>query len=122
MQTGDEALLSIILAGQGILVKMLITLEPQMLVSINFCIHYTFLKLPGKMSKKRKNLIKKKYWSRLESNHCASGCWIERKPLKSLSHHVLYTYLHTLYLCLLVRGPGVNEALPGDYCPIFPLK
>ena len=35
-----------------------------------------FLKLAGKITKKRKN--RKKYWSRLDSNHCAPGCWITR--------------------------------------------
>ena len=39
MQNGDEALSSIILAGQGILVKMLITLEPH----LNFAYEYIFL-------------------------------------------------------------------------------
>ena len=26
----------------------------------------------------------------------------------------VFKYLYTLYLCLSERGPGVNEALPGD--------
>ena len=34
--------------------------------------HFAYLKLAGKMTKKRK-IIKKIYWSRLDSNHCASG-------------------------------------------------
>ena len=37
------------------------------------------LKLAGKMTKKCKH-IKKKYWSCQDLNHCASGCWISRKP------------------------------------------
>ena len=39
-----------------------------------------FFKLAGKMTKKKN--IKKKYWSRLDSNHCASGYWITRKVSK----------------------------------------
>ena len=41
------------------------------------------------MKKKRR----KKYWLRLDSNHWTSGCWITRKPLWSLGHHVLNTTL-----------------------------
>ena len=51
MQNGDAALQSIILAGRGILVKILITLE--------ILRTYTFLKLAGKMTKKRKRKEKK---------------------------------------------------------------
>ena len=36
MKTGDEAIPSIILAGQAVLVKMLITLEPHGIFGSNF--------------------------------------------------------------------------------------
>ena len=52
MQNGDDALPSIILAGQGLLVKMLITLEPHN-IFYHFLILKHFLKLAGKMTKKK---------------------------------------------------------------------
>ena len=68
------------------LMKMLLTLEPHHIFD-QFLHTYTVLKLAGKMTKN----IKKKYWSHLDSNNCASGCWITRKPLRPLCHHILYT-------------------------------
>ena len=85
MQNADEALLSIILAGQGLLVKMLITFEPHNIFFDQILHTYTFLKLAGKMTKT------KKYWTCLDSKHCALGCWIKRETPRPLGHHILYT-------------------------------
>ena len=72
MENGDEALPSIILAGRGLLIKMLITLEQHHnynLIKLCILIHF-FFKLAWKMIKKRHKNIKKKYWSRMDSSHC----------------------------------------------------
>ena len=54
MQNGDEALPNIILARQCLLVIMLITFELHHIFIIKFFILIHFLKLAGKMTKKRK--------------------------------------------------------------------
>ena len=41
-QNGDESLLSLILDGRGLLVKMLITLEPHHMFGSNFAFLYIF--------------------------------------------------------------------------------
>ena len=90
MQNGDEAPLSNSLAGHGLLVKMLIALEPHHICCYFAYLYIFFFKSAGKMTKKiTKN--GEKYWSCLDSNHCAPGCWIARKPLRPIGHHVLYT-------------------------------
>ena len=52
MQNGDEALSSIILVGQGLLVKMLITLEPHN-IFYQFLNTKIFLEIGRKMTKKK---------------------------------------------------------------------
>ena len=82
----DEGLLSISV-GCGQIVKMLITLEPHDI----FDYIYNF-DIGRENDKEKKKNIKKKYWSRPDSNHCAPGCWITR----SLLDHSATTYdIHT---------------------------
>ena len=54
MQNGDEASPSINLAGQALLVKMLITLEPHDIFSSNFASLYTLHCLDTSMQKQRR--------------------------------------------------------------------
>ena len=72
MQNGDEAMPSINLAGRGLLVKMIITLEPHH-IFYQILHTYTFLKLAGEMAKKRKENIR-------HAGFCAPGCWISWPP------------------------------------------
>ena len=59
----------------------------------NFAYLYIcFWNRQGKWQTKENN-IKKKYWSRLGSNPCASGFWVTRMPLRLNGHHVLNTIL-----------------------------
>ena len=46
MHIGDNVMLSIILGGQGLLVKMLITLDPRGIFLIKFCIliHFNIIR------------------------------------------------------------------------------
>ena len=71
----DEGLLSIISAGCGQLVKMLIPLEPDGMITFTF-----FLKLAGIMPKKRKKNIEKNNFGHTWIRITAPGCWIARKP------------------------------------------
>ena len=59
MQNGDEFLLSIISAGRGILVKMLITLEPHHIFGSNFAFIYIF-EIGWENDKEKTKNIKKK--------------------------------------------------------------
>ena len=136
-----RGLLSIISAGCGQLVKMLIIPELHGI----FDYLYIFLKLAGKITKKI--FIKKKYWSCQDLNYCAPGCWITRKPPRP--PHMKYTLeqftylpftctpqikiarplsLHYIALCESYRTPGLHYNLarplwyiPYNNLPIYPL-
>ena len=87
----DEGLLSIIIAGSG----QFVTFESHGIFGSKFA--YLFILT---FTTKRKKNIKKKYWSLMDSNHCASGCWLTRKRLEhSTAHSInLQMYLYILYL------------------------
>ena len=72
---------------------------------MKFCILILYFFEIGKEKKKK---YKEKI---LDSKHCASGCWITRKPLGPLKHHVLYTTLeftHKPFTC----ARRIKNALP----------
>ena len=97
MQNGDEALPSIIFAGRGLLVKMLIILELHHTVWSKYAYLYVLKKkLAGKMTKKSKILRKN---VRLALNNCALGFWITRMHLRQLGNQVLYTILEQFTSC-----------------------
>ena len=60
----------------------------------------------------KKKKYKEKYWSRLDSSHCALGCWIKRKPLRPLGHHVLYTTLEQFTYIPFTNAHQVKLARP----------
>ena len=108
MQNGDEALSSIILTGRGLLVKMLITFE---LHKYMFWILHTYTFILNWQGKWKRN-EEKNYWSRLDSNHWTSGCWITRKPLRSLGHHVLNTTLEQFTYIPFTWARQIKSARP----------
>ena len=69
MLNSGKGLLGLISAGSGLLMKMLITLEPHHIDGFNFAYLYIFFcKLAGKMT------IQKKYISHACIESLASGC------------------------------------------------
>ena len=67
-----------------------------------------FLKLAGKITKKRK-YIKKKYWSCQDLNHFAPGCWITRKPPRP--SHMKYTLEQFIYISFILHEPWLTRQI-----------
>ena len=112
-------MVTIILVGRGLLVKMLITLEKHHLRWSKFACLYIFE--IGRQNDKEKKRYKEKNRLRMDSNHCASGCWIRNKPLRPLGHHILYTTLEQGPLTVAVSLPiilikiKVDQMIPSSY-------
>ena len=69
----------------------------------------------GREKDNEKIIIKEKYWSRLDSKHCASGCWIKttRSPLVVYYTSNLPTYSLPV-LILKLHGPCTILASDTD--------